>query len=170
MRFFHRWRSKLLLSFYSRQCIAKSTGIFATRKTGSNRYGQAVWAWNGSAAKFDFSGGTSAGCAIIGEFIFSAEKDYPYDSSQPVLDNPYDYHVTIRRSLLATPYFDSIITDTHYSQRDRHGRQVVFMARMSTDSGVQLPVLFKLRNFYFLLLNNMGSGWNWNRSRNGDFC
>lgn len=76
----------------------------------------------------------------MGEFIFSAENDYTYDTSRPVLENPYDSHVTIRRSLLATPYFDSIVTDTHYSQRNRHGRQVVFMARMSTDFGVSLPV------------------------------
>lgn len=91
-------------------------------------------------SKFDFLGGTSAGCAIMGQYIFSADSNYNYETSQPVLDNPYDSHITIRESFLGTPYFDSIITDTHYTQRDRHGRQVVFMARMATDFQVQLPV------------------------------
>lgn len=33
-----------------------------------------------------------------------------------------------------------MITDTHYSQRDRHGRHVVFLARIMNDYFIRRPV------------------------------
>lgn len=89
-----------------------------------------------------FLGGTSAGCAIIGEFAFTSE-DEPDNytmTSEIALNNPFDVHVTIRQLLLATPYFESFITDTHYSQRDRHGRHVAFLARIINDDFIKHPV------------------------------
>ena len=76
-------------------------------------------------------GGTSAGLAILGEFLFSAENDTVY--SDTALDNPYNRRVTLDRDFLRLPYMGKIITDGHLDSRDRIGRLVTFLARIVQD-------------------------------------
>jgi cyanophycinase len=76
-------------------------------------------------------GGTSAGCAIQGEFLFSAEVDTI--SSSIALANPYDSKLTIRRNLFKHSVLRNTITDTHYNNPDRRGRHIAFMARIAKD-------------------------------------
>jgi len=78
-------------------------------------------------------GGTSAGCAIIGEFVYDAQAGGA--TSAIVLRNPYDRTVTISGEFIEAvpPYLKSVITDQHFSQRDRLGRLLVFMARIIQD-------------------------------------
>src|SRR6185369_7602084 len=77
-------------------------------------------------------GGTSAGLAVLGQFIFSAENGGA--SSSTVLANPYDSTVTLRKDFLNIPLLQNTITDTHFYERDRMGRLVTFMDRLVTDT------------------------------------
>ena len=76
-------------------------------------------------------GGTSAGLAVMGQFVFSAMNDSAY--SKATLANPYDNRVTIASNFLQIPHLENLITDTHFAKRDRQGRLVVFMARILQD-------------------------------------
>ena len=80
-------------------------------------------------------GGTSAGCAIQGKYYYTAQNGTI--RSDDALDNPFDSRVTIQRNnFLDNDYLDNTITDTHYDNPDRRGRQLTFMARMRTDYGI----------------------------------
>ena len=76
-------------------------------------------------------GGISAGLAILGQFLFAAEKDTIH-SGQAMADC-YAKKITLERDMLALPVLDGTIIDTHFTQRDRMGRLLVFMARIITD-------------------------------------
>ncbi len=79
-------------------------------------------------------GGTSAGLAILGNAYYSAANGTV--TSAKALANPYLSTVTIgANDFLSTPYMQNIITDSHYTQRDRQGRHITFMARLMKDYG-----------------------------------
>lgn len=82
-------------------------------------------------------GGTSAGCAVLSEFIFDARNDTVV--SADALTNPYAQQVSVSKSFIKLPFLENTIADQHYSQRDRLGRHVTFMARMSKDFNVRNP-------------------------------
>lgn len=78
-------------------------------------------------------GGTSAGLAVLGQYIYSAQNDRPDDkdlSSDEALADPFYRQVVIARDLLSIPILRGIITDTHFDTRKREGRLLVFMARI----------------------------------------
>jgi cyanophycinase len=76
-------------------------------------------------------GGTSAGLAVLGEFAFSARNDTV--TSAEALANPFDAKVTLERDFLSIPVMRGIITDSHFSPRQRMGRTVAFLARIEQD-------------------------------------
>ena len=76
-------------------------------------------------------GGSSAGLAVLGEFSFSSMIDTIH--SPDALADPYGNKVTISRDFLRIPLLAGIITDTHFAQRDRMGRLVVFLSRILQD-------------------------------------
>ncbi len=77
-------------------------------------------------------GGTSAGCAILGEVVFNARQGTIY--TDEALGNPYNFRLSLQRGgFLSAPFLKEVVTDTHYNERDRQGRHVAFMARMVTD-------------------------------------
>ena len=77
-------------------------------------------------------GGTSAGMAIMGKFYFTAENGTVTSSSS--LKNPYNSRVTVdSSSFFKCNILNTVITDTHYDNRDRKGRHIVFLARILTD-------------------------------------
>ena len=76
-------------------------------------------------------GGISAGLAIQGEFLFSAEKNTI--TSDWALLNPYNNKVRLRRDMLRVPHLATTITDSHFSERHRQGRLLTFMARTIVD-------------------------------------
>jgi cyanophycinase len=81
-------------------------------------------------------GGTSAGLAVQGEFVYSSQGDLPDGpdlSSPETLANPLNPRVTIVHVFLDNPLLKDVITDTHFSARDRMGRTLVFMARILQD-------------------------------------
>jgi len=78
-------------------------------------------------------GGTSAGMAVL------ADVDYIQDSlgvySTEALYNPYHIYMNYLKDdfLWGIPNTYGIITDAHFSERDRLGRVIAFMARMIVD-------------------------------------
>jgi cyanophycinase-like exopeptidase len=82
-------------------------------------------------------GGTSAGCAILGKFYYSAAT--ASITSAQALANPYNTGVTIGvNDFVSSPILANTITDTHYDNPDRRGRQTTFIARMWKDLGAGL--------------------------------
>ena len=81
-------------------------------------------------------GGTSAGLAVLGDYIYSAQGDAPDDASltsAQALANPYAPRVTVRRDFLKLRLLRNTLTDTHFAKRDRMGRTLVFLARIVQD-------------------------------------
>lgn len=74
-------------------------------------------------------GGTSAGCAIQGSHYFAAL--HGTIRSEDALQNPLSQGVTVGNDdFLFHALLKNTITDTHYNNPDRKGRQMVFLARM----------------------------------------
>jgi cyanophycinase len=76
-------------------------------------------------------GGTSAGLAVMGQFLFSAVNGTVY--SDTALSDPYNNKVALDRDFLTLPHMRGLITDSHFSARDRMGRLVTFLARIVND-------------------------------------
>lgn len=76
-------------------------------------------------------GGISAGCAIQGEYYFSAMNGTIQSSE--ALRNPYGDNVTLGTGFLENPLTKNIITDTHFDDPPRNGRLATFLARIIQD-------------------------------------
>jgi cyanophycinase-like exopeptidase len=76
-------------------------------------------------------GGTSAGLAIMGQFVFTAEVDGV--TSAEALQDPYNRYMTLRGPFLRVPFLNDLVTDQHWRQRDRLGRTLAFMGRLVQD-------------------------------------
>ncbi len=81
-------------------------------------------------------GGTSAGLAVLGEVVYSAQNNTVWSSE--ALGNPYHFRVTLEREFLGIPFLEHVVTDSHYNRAEsdgmtREGRHVAFMARMVSD-------------------------------------
>jgi cyanophycinase len=87
-------------------------------------------------------GGTSAGLAVQGQFVYACLKDKPDDkdlASTDVLPNPYAERVTLVRDFIRIPHLENLITDSHFAKRDRMGRTLGFLARILQDGWSQNP-------------------------------
>ena len=87
-------------------------------------------------------GGTSAGLAVLGEFVYAALGDKPDDkdlASSDVLANPYFDRLTLERNFLKIPLLESLIADSHFAGRDRLGRTLGFLARIMKDGWSTTP-------------------------------
>jgi cyanophycinase-like exopeptidase len=79
-------------------------------------------------------GGTSAGMAIMGTPYFSAIEGTI--QSDEALSNPFHEAMTVdSQPFLNLPILANTITDTHYSERQRQGRHVAFLARAFARKG-----------------------------------
>lgn len=98
--------------------------------------------WNGTEVEFAIEylanekgvpiGGTSAGLAVLGELAYIPQSSGV--TSSEALYNPYDpYMESIKSDFLQLPGLENIITDSHFSERDRLGRTITFMARIIAD-------------------------------------
>lgn len=82
-------------------------------------------------------GGTSAGCAVLTGICFDASHDTA--RSGEVLADPFNPTVSLSKSFIQLPFLENTIADQHYSQRDRLGRHVAFMARMVVTFDIREP-------------------------------
>jgi cyanophycinase len=76
-------------------------------------------------------GGTSAGEAIQGEFVYDGCVDGA--TSDEALANPYHAHVTFTYDFFRWKYMRGVITDQHVVARKRLGRTLAFVARQLKD-------------------------------------
>jgi beta-aspartyl-peptidase (threonine type) len=74
-------------------------------------------------------GGTSAGLAVLGHYYFAALEDSV--TSEAALANPFDAKVTLGRDFISAPALVGVITDSHLTARQRLGRLIAFLARLT---------------------------------------
>ena len=87
-------------------------------------------------------GGTSAGLAVLGQFVYGCLEDKPDDAdltSREVLADPHIKRVTVVRDFLKVPGLENILTDSHFAKRDRMGRSLGFLARIVQDGWSKSP-------------------------------
>jgi len=76
-------------------------------------------------------GGTSAGMAILGQAYY-APAALGITSEEALSDPYHPFMDTLGYDdFLQMPYLQGLVTDTHFEQRDRQGRTLVFMARLA---------------------------------------
>ena len=81
-------------------------------------------------------GGTSAGMAILSGVYFSAENGTI--TSEGALNSPNSALIALgNNDFIDIPMLSNYVTDTHYNNPDRRGRQFTFMARMVIDWGIE---------------------------------
>jgi beta-aspartyl-peptidase (threonine type) len=116
--------------------LAKADGIFIAGGDQSNY----VNFWKGTPVEDALNahiaagkpiGGTSAGLAILGEFLYGAMDGGSLRSPQ-ALSNPLGDANTIERDFLRVPLLRGVVTDTHFRERDRFGRLLAFIAKAET--------------------------------------
>ncbi len=88
-------------------------------------------------------GGTSAGLAILGEYLYGAMDGGSIRSPEALAD-PLGAAVTIEQDFLHVEQLKGIVTDTHFKERDRLGRLFAFVAKAETLTGMPRRALIGL--------------------------
>jgi len=101
-------------------------------------------------------GGTSAGLAILGEFVFAAFNGSV--TSSEALADPYHTAVQLDRDFLAVPLLADVITDSHFSERGRMGRLIAFLARIVADGWSGAPLGLGIDERTALVVGPDGAG------------
>jgi len=78
-------------------------------------------------------GGTSAGAVVMGEAAFDAR--YGTVTSDEALADPFVREVSLSYPSFAQPELSRIYVDSHFMDRSREGRLLVFLARFLEDRG-----------------------------------
>ena len=76
-------------------------------------------------------GGSSAGLAIIGHYYYGSMEGSV--RSEEALGDPFDKRIDIGKDFIAAPVLADVLTDSHFSNRQRLGRLFAFLARTIAD-------------------------------------
>ena len=79
-------------------------------------------------------GGTSAGLAMLGEYLYGA-MDGGSQISPRALADPLGAENTIETGFLQLASLKGVVTDTHFSERNRLGRLIAFVAKGEAMAG-----------------------------------
>jgi cyanophycinase-like exopeptidase len=82
-------------------------------------------------------GGTSAGLAVLSQFIYTGAKG-SVTSSQALAD-PFHRYVTLDRDLFQSTLGTAKLYDSHFVTRDRMGRSLAFLARIVNNGWATQP-------------------------------
>src|SRR5215510_8331348 len=82
-------------------------------------------------------GGTSAGLAVLSQFIYTGELGSV--TSSQALANPFHRYVTLDRDLFQSSLGVDKLYDSHFVTRDRMGRTLVFLARIVNNGWATQP-------------------------------
>ncbi|HYV84269.1 MAG TPA: cyanophycinase [Pyrinomonadaceae bacterium] len=82
-------------------------------------------------------GGTSAGLAVLSQFIYTGAVGSV--TSSQALANPFHRYVTLDRDLFQSSLGVSKLYDSHFVTRDRLGRSLVFLARIVNNGWAAQP-------------------------------
>ncbi|MDI1364194.1 MAG: cyanophycinase [bacterium] len=77
-------------------------------------------------------GGTSAGLAVLGGYVYGCLDSISL-TSPDALKSPTGPSVTLVRDFLHLPYLSKVITDSHFDKRDRQGRLIAFVGRLTQE-------------------------------------
>jgi len=84
-------------------------------------------------------GGSSAGQAVLGDFIFDGCNVTTMAlTSEIALADPYDSNISFSRDLFNWKFLKNTITDQHVVERDRIGRTFAFVARQLQDGKAKM--------------------------------
>lgn len=84
--------------------------------------------------------GTSAGLAILGEYLYGAMDGQSLTSARALAD-PFGKGTTIETGFLHLDLLKGIITDSHFTQRARLGRLFAFIAKAQASRPADAPSL-----------------------------
>ncbi|MBX9885679.1 MAG: cyanophycinase [Novosphingobium sp.] len=87
--------------------------------------------------------GTSAGLAILGEYLYGAMDGQSLTAAQ-ALARPYAKGTTIETGFLHLDLLKGVITDSHFTQRERLGRLFAFLAKAQAGRPADAPPLVGL--------------------------
>ena len=82
-------------------------------------------------------GGTSAGLAVLSQFIYTGALGSV--TSSQALANPFHRYVTLDRDLFQQPLGAGKLYDSHFVTRDRMGRSLTFLARIVNNGWATQP-------------------------------
>jgi cyanophycinase len=83
-------------------------------------------------------GGTSAGLNVLTQFVYSAQASQGATSAQ-ALGNPFHRTMSFERDFITGVGLDGIIGDPHFGARDRMGRDLAFLCRVSVAGWLTAP-------------------------------
>jgi cyanophycinase len=83
-------------------------------------------------------GGTSAGMAVLTQFVYSALLSQGVTSSQALAD-PFTKYLTLAQDFVTVSALTGIIGDQHFSARDRMGRDLAFLCRIAANGWSATP-------------------------------
>ncbi len=84
--------------------------------------------------------GTSAGLAILGEYVYGAMDGQSLTSAQGLAE-PYGKGTTIETGFLHLDLLKGVIPDSHFTQRGRLGRLFAFLAKAQASRPASAPPL-----------------------------
>lgn len=122
--------------------VARSTAVFFA---GGNQADYVIWKGTPIQAAVQdvydrggVVGGTSAGEAILGQYVFDAVAEGNKNTTtKNAVRNPYERLISFTYGFLSFPALADAITDQHFVTRNRFGRTTVFMARQIADGKVR---------------------------------
>lgn len=82
-------------------------------------------------------GGTSAGLAVLSQFIYTGENGSA--KSSETLMNPFHSYVTLARDLFKSSQGVGLLYDSHFVSRDRLGRSLTFLAQIAKNGWSTKP-------------------------------
>jgi len=83
-------------------------------------------------------GGTSAGMAVLTQFVYSALLSKGVTSSQALAD-PFTKYLTLAQDFVTVSALNGIVGDQHFSARDRMGRGLAFLCRIAASGWSATP-------------------------------
>jgi cyanophycinase-like exopeptidase len=102
-------------------------------------------------------GGTSAGLDVLTQFVYSALGSKGITSAQ-ALEDPYNRYNTFARDFVYIPHLQGAIGDTHFSARDRMGRVLSFLCRISVEGWSEKPRAIAVSEETAILIDQDGIG------------
>ena len=101
-------------------------------------------------------GGGSAGLAIQGDMIYDGCSGSV--RSEEALSDPYHEFISLSEGMFKLSSLENTITDSHFSERDRLGRLISFLARISIEKDRDKYFGIGLDDNTSVVLNSSGIG------------
>src|SRR5215203_1949413 len=101
-------------------------------------------------------GGTSAGLAVLSQFIYTGALGSV--TSSQALANPFHRYVTLDRDLFQSSLGVAKLYDSHFVTRDRMGRSLTFLARIVNNGWAAQPRVIGIDEETAILVLPNGAG------------